>query len=193
MRVRLVAPPWGKPNLTIEAKEAIDILETDIWASASVDFYAKREALVHAGKHAPKGMQQTLNSIIDKRFSDNGWDGNSGYYAKNTTWIRVTFRHQMSLGSDIIDALKVCKKEGIKLAIILAANRDTLNVISPNDASALISFEKLRREILNLNGALDIPLLIGELTPKSTASEIIDDELRRERPRDITIPIETRR
>ena len=99
----------------------------------------------------------------------------------------------MSLGSDIIDALKVCKKEGIKLAIILAANRDTLNVISPNDASALISFEKLRREILNLNGALDIPLLIGELTPKSTASEIIDDELRRERPRDITIPIETRR
>ncbi|MBP5440166.1 MAG: hypothetical protein J6Y14_04535 [Fibrobacter sp.] len=193
MKVRLVAPPWGKPNLTKEAKEAIDILEENVWASASVDFYAKRQALAHAGKHAPKGMQQTLNSIIDRKFLDNGWEGNSGYYVKNTTWIRVTFRHQMSLGSDIIDALKVCKKEGIELAVILAANRDTLNVVSPNDAAALISFEKLHREILNLNGALDIPLLIGEMTPKSTASKIIDDALRKNRPRDITIPIEKRR
>ncbi len=189
MKVRLVSPPWGKPELTEEAKEAIDILGEDVWASASVDFYAKREALVHAGKHAPKGMQQTLNAIIDKKFSDNCWEGDSGYYVKNATWIRVTFRHQMSLGSDIVDALKVCKKEGIELAIIMAANRETLNVVSPNDASALISFEKLHREILSLNGALNIPLLIGEMTPKSAASQVIDDALRKDRPRDITMPI----
>lgn len=192
MRVRLVAPPWGKPELTDEAKEAVDILGEDIWAAASVDFYAKREALVRAGKHAPKGMQQTLNSIIDERFSIKGWEGDSGYYVKDSTWVRVTFRHQMSLGSDIVDALKVCKKEGITLAIILAASRESLNIISPNDASALISFEKLQREIVSLNGAMDIPLLIGELTPKSAASQVIDDALRKERPRDITMPSERR-
>ena len=79
MRVRLVAPPWGKPELTDEAKEAVGILGEDIWAAASVDFYAKREALVRAGKHAPKGMQQTLNSIIDERFSIKGWEGDSGF------------------------------------------------------------------------------------------------------------------
>ena len=111
---------------------------------------------------------------------------------KDSTWVRVTFRHQMSLGSDIVDALKVCKKEGITLAIILAASRESLNIISPNDASALISFEKLQREIISLNGAMDIPLLIGELTPKSAASQVIDDALRKERPRDITMPSERR-
>ncbi len=46
--------------------------------------------------------------------------------------------------------------------------------------------------IISLNGAMDIPLLIGELTPKSAASQVIDDALRKERPRDITMPSERR-
>lgn len=94
----------------------------------------------------------------------------------------------MSLGSDIVDAMKVCKKEGIQLAIILAASRNALDVISPNDAAALVSFEKLEREIIGLNGVTDIPLIIGELTPSSSASEAINDSLRKSRPRDVTVP-----
>lgn len=85
----------------------------------------------------------------------------------------------MSLGSDILDALKVCKKEGIEQAVILAANRKTLNIISPNDAAAIVSFEKLEKEILSLYGALDIPLLIGELTPLTSASKDVVAELKK--------------
>ena len=94
----------------------------------------------------------------------------------------------MSLGSDILDAIKVCKKEGMQQAVILAANRKTLDLISPNDAAAIVSFEKLEREIMSLNGALDIPLFFGELTPVSSASSDINVELRKARPRDLTIP-----
>ncbi len=123
-----------------------------------------------------------------ERFNYHGWDGDFGYFIKEKTWIRVTFRHQMSLGSDILDALKVCKKEGIEQAVILAANRKTLNIISPNDAAAIVSFEKLEKEILSLYGALDIPLLIGELTPLTSASKDVEAELKKERYRDLTIP-----
>ena len=94
----------------------------------------------------------------------------------------------MSLGSDILDAIKVCKIEGMEQVTILAANRKTLDLISPNDAAAIVSFEKLEREILSLNGALDIPLLIGELSPFSSASNDINAELKKARPRDISIP-----
>ena len=73
-------------------------------------------------------------------------------------------------------------------AVILAANKKTLDIISPNDANAIVSFEKLEREIISLNGALDIPLLYGELTPFSSASSDINGELRKARPRDLTIP-----
>ena len=189
MKVRLFAPPWAKPELTAEAEEAFTVIADNVWKDASVLFSAERDAKNKAGKSAPKGMQRYLNEVFVKRFSSYDWFGDSGYFFKNKTWVRITFRHQMSLGSDILDALKVCKIEGMELAIILAANRATLNIISPNDASAIVSFEKLEKEILSLNGALDIPLLIGELTPLTTASDDIVAELYKQRPRDFTIPI----
>ena len=188
MEVRLVSVPWIVPDLTEEAKEAIDIIGSDIWKDASIQFYAERDAKIKAGKSAPKGMQRYLNQVLAERFEANGWYGDSGYFFKEHTWIRITFRHQMSLGSDIIDAIKVCKKEGMELAIILAANRETLKIVSPNDAAALVSFEKLQKEILSLDGALDIPLIIGELIPMTSASKDVNDELRKDRPRDIFVP-----
>ena len=188
MKVRLVAPPWVNPIITEEAKEAIVILGDEIWKQASIMFPAEREIRIQHGQSAPKGMQRFLNEVITKRFNSYKWEGNAGYYYKNKTWVRITFRHQMSLGSDILDAIKVCKKEGMELAIILAANLQTLKLISPNDAAAIVSFEKLQNEFLSLNGAIDIPLLIGELTPLSSASRDINLELKKERPRDITIP-----
>ena len=188
MKVRLFAAPWMTPVLTDEASEAIDIIGDDIWRDASIQFYATRDAKIRAGRSAPKGMQRYLNEVLNKRFQDNDWEGDSGYYFKESTWVRITFRHQMSLGSDFLDALKVCKKERMKLAIIMAANRQTLNLISPNDAAALVSFEKLQNEVLSLDGAMDIPLIIGELTPMTSASMDINNELRKERPRDISVP-----
>ena len=151
-------------------------------------FAAERETKLKAGQSAPKGMQRYLNDVITKRFTSNGWTGGAGYFFKEKTWVRITFRHQMSLGADILDAIKVCKKEGMQQAVILAANRKTLDLITPNDAAAIVSFEKLEREIMNLNGALDIPLLFGELSPISSASRDIDAELRKARPRDVSVP-----
>lgn len=188
MKTRVLASPWVKAHLTNETEEAIKLLCDDVWKEASVLFAAEREAKMKSGKSAPKGMQRYLNEVITNRFTSNGWIGDAGYFFKERTWIRVTFRHQMSLGSDILDAIKVCKIEGMEQATILAANRKTLDLISPNDAAAIVSFEKLEREILSLNGALDIPLLIGELSPFSSASNDINVELRKARPRDISIP-----
>ena len=188
MKTRLLAPPWVDTELTEELKEAIEIIAQDVWKDASVRFSAEREVKLRSGKSAPKGMQRYLNEVLTERFNEKGWDGDSGYFFKNKTWVRVTFRHQMSLGADILDALKVCKIEGMELAAILAANRNTLTVVSPNDAAALVSFEKLQNEVLSLNGALDIPLLIGELTPLTSASNAINAELKKERPRDVSVP-----
>ena len=188
MNTRLLASPWVKTRKTIETEEALDLLKDDVWKDASVLFAAERETKLRSNKSAPKGMQRYLNEVIVKRFTSNGWIGDAGYFFKGKTWVRITFRHQMSLGSDILDAIKVCKKEGMEQAVILAANKKTLDLISPNDANAIVSFEKLEREIISLNGALDIPLLYGELTPFSSASSDINGELRKARPRDVFVP-----
>lgn len=72
--------------------------------------------------------------------------------------------------------------------MILAANRETLNLITPNDAAGLVSFEKLGREVVGLDAVIDIPLVIVELTPKTNTSQMLDQELQKARPRDKTVP-----
>lgn len=188
MKVQLFAPPWGAPGMTAEGQEAVKILGDNVWADASTRFYAERDAKLRMGKRASKGMQATLNKLLVEKFEGEGWYADSGYFIKEDTWVRVTFRHQMSLGSDIIDAQKVCARSGIKLAMILAANRETLDIVSPNDAAALVSFEKLEREILDLDGVIDIPLVYGKLTPLTHASRAVENQLLRDRPRDKTVP-----
>ncbi len=188
MRTKLYPCPWSRPKITDELIEATEILSDNVWRESSVEFYAVRDAKIRFGERAPKGMQKYINEVIHNKFLEKGWEGDTGYYFKNKTWIRITFRHQMSLGSDIIDAIKVCKKEGMELAVILAANRKTLKIVSPNDASAIVSFEKLQREIINLDGAIDIPLIIGELTKLTSASKEVNNGLLKERPRDISVP-----
>lgn len=189
MNTNLFAAPWTNAKLTEEAKEAVKIIRDDVWKEASIRYAAERDAKIRAGKSAPKGLQRYINEVLSEKFLSKDWEGGAGYFYKNHTWVRITFRHQMSLGSDFLDAIKVCKKEGMSLAIILAANYQTLKLISPNDASAIISYEKIANEVMSLYGAIDIPLLIGELTPFSSASQDVNDELRKERPRDITIPV----
>lgn len=188
MKLKIISAPWNSPKITKEFQEAIEIIGDNVWKEASIKFYAVREAKINNGKSAPKGMQKYINEILDSKFSAAGWDGGLGYYFKNKTWVRITFRHQMSLGSDFVNALKVCKKEGMELAVIIAANKETLKIISPNDAGAMISFDKLLTEMMSLDGVIDIPLIIGELTPLTQAPNGIKKEILKERPRDISIP-----
>lgn len=188
MRVSLLAPPWGAPQPTTELQEALDILADGVWSEAAVRFYAERAAKERRGQRAPKGMQAELNRVIAERMDAGGWIGMEGRYSKGRTWVRVTFRHQMSLGSDLIDAMKMCKKERHELAVILAADAQTLRIVSPNDAAALVSFEKLRIAVADLKGVTQIPLLIGCMTPQSEPPGDIALALEKSRPRDMTVP-----
>lgn len=188
MKLKITCAPWSNIKITSELQEAAEIIADNVWKDATIKFYSIREAKIGNGKLAPKGIQKYINEILDKKFAEAGWDGDSGYYLKNKTWIRITFRHQMSLGSDFINAMKVCKKEGMELVAIIAADKDTLKIISPNDAGALISFEKLFAEMMSLNGVIDIPLVIGSLSPLTEASKGITKEILKDRPRDISMP-----
>lgn len=187
MRVALLSAPWYQEPPTTALLEACEVLGDRTWREAAVGFYAERAARLRRGRSAPKGMQMELNKVVSRRLEDAGWAGADGRFAKDRTWVRVTFRHQMSLGSDILDAARLCAREGYLQAAILAAESGFLRVISPNDYGALVSFEKLRIAVAELQGVLDIPLFIGALSPQSVLPLDIAAELRKERPRDKTI------
>ena len=96
----------------------------------------------------------------------------------------------MSLGSDLLDAIRVHTKEKYQQVAILAAESGFLRLISPNDVNALVTFEKLRMAVVDLQGVVSPPLYIGALTAFSEVPSEILAELNRARPRDTRAPDE---
>lgn len=182
MRIEFFGTPWYQgdpPRLATEASELLD----GAWRTAATEYVGVRRVRLSQGRREPKGLQSFLNREIESRLCAGGWEGEGGRYRRDGVWLRVTFRHQMSLGSDFLDALRVCRLEDIDTAIICAAPLDLLKVISPNDAGALSSFEKVRITASSLSGVLDFPLLVGRLVPRSGVSPDVFDALRSPRPR----------
>ena len=163
MKVALDTPPWGSPEPTKELMEAISIIGSGTTAAAKAQY----NQLIRKGESVPKGMQKVINKLLDLKFEKAGWSVNDGRYLKNGTYVRITFRHAMSTGTDILDAMKLCAKDDVVLAALFACSLPALRTIAPSQASSMVSFEKLSAEIRELDGVIDIPLLLGELIPKS--------------------------
>jgi hypothetical protein len=184
MKVALERAPWHGHHPGPLISEAVEIIGDGTWREAATEFYAERATRLRHGKQAPKGIQPFLNAVLRRRFESREWDTHRGRFLKDDTWVRVTFRHQMSLGSDFLDALKVTKREGAEHVAILAASRAFLGLISPNDADVLVSYEKLSLQTADLAGCMDIPLFIGRLEPKSTLPDEVAKAISGRRPRD---------
>jgi hypothetical protein len=187
VRAILRPAPWYEGVATAELLEAVDLLD-GVWRVAAGEFYADRQAKVALGKPAPKGSQRFLNRAIEQRFEAAGWDVHGGRFTKGRTWVRVTFRHQMSLGSDLLDALKVAVKTDAEQVAIMAASADALATISPNDQHALTSYEKLSAAVHDLTGCLDIPLVLGQLILRSPLPADVARVVLGDRPRDTYTP-----
>lgn len=165
-----------------ELERALDLLD-GAWRDAAFEWFTATLS-ADSKRSRPKGLQPFMNRIIEDRFEGDGWLAHGGRFLKGETWVRITFRHQMSLGSDFIDALKVHRKEGARQVAIFAASHEFLGTITPNDQNVLTSFEKLDGQMRDLEGCLEVPLFIGRLTPKSPLPPEVLKALRKTRPRD---------
>jgi len=170
MKAVIYPAPWTKKELSSRADELEEILD-GTWREAASRYTAILNIRNEANTKVPKGVQRYLNDVLDERFSEAGWNGKEGRFRKGNTWVRITFRHQMSLGSDFIDALRLSKQDGVRECILIACTSKFLEVVTPSDAKSVISFEKIAREVQRLNGSLDINLFYGSLSAKSKLSK----------------------
>ncbi len=170
MKTSLLRLPSYSEELTQEAQEAIQLLN-GVWREATNLFLAETESALKRNKKPPSGIQKYLNEVIDERFIQNEWDGEDSRFIKRDTWIRVTFRHQMSLGSDFLDALRLIRTEKINQCILLAADEDFLRLITPRDWRSICSFQKASALAVQLEKPFPAPIIIGELKPDSKISQ----------------------
>lgn len=183
MILDLHRPTWAQHVPDIDMDTVVSPLRGS-WAEAATLYAADRSAKLGAGKRPPIGVQPHLNKVLSERYREAGWDGHGQRFLKEGVWLRVTFRHQMSIGSDILDALKVLAKGHAQVAIIAAATTEFVRVISPNDVNVLTSFEKLVAEVRDLDGAVSAPVLIGRLRPLSNLPPATASVVHGHRPRE---------
>ena len=139
-----------------------------VWEESCIDYAARYYAADAVGKSPPRGVQAHINEQIEKRLTSRGWEGSDGRFVRDKTFLRVTFRHQMSLGSDFMDALILANREGMECAVIAAAGMEFARRITPRDFNSIVTFEKLVPYYTRARPLFDIPLSIGELLPAST-------------------------
>ena len=166
MKVTVQKATWYKNDLTPESVEAINLLN-GVWREACNHFAASTNLRTANKKSGPMGIQQFINQTIDERFLESGWEGQNARFRKSSTWVSISFRHQMSLGSDLYNALWLWKRGDVKQVLLLAATLDFLRVITPKDAGSLTSFEKYAAALSHMTGAFDPPIVIGALEPNS--------------------------
>jgi hypothetical protein len=134
------------------------------WDLAAAAFEASNLSKVARGKKPSSGMQAYLTDAIDEGFQSLGWTGEDGRYSKNKSWVRVSFRHSMSLGSDFFDAQKQLKLEKYDQVALVYAHQVLLKRISPKDGGSLCSFERASQLIHDLEIMLpNLPIWLGRL------------------------------
>jgi len=173
MNLRLVRPDWYQGEPTREVSELVECLD-GVWRESANLFALDTKLSLNQGRPGPLGMQPFINEVINQRLEEKGWTGVDGRFSKSRTWIRITFRHQMSLGSDFLDAFRLARAENYEQCIIVAADDEFLRVITPRDWRSICSFSKISAQMAQLEGYFDTPLLIGELTPISALNSEVE-------------------
>ena len=176
MRIEIKKTSFCQDDLTPESKEVLSLVN-GVWSEACGHFVAIRAVQRQSGGVKLLGIQKSINHVLNERFLDAGWSGQDSRFRKNSTWVRFTFRHQMSLGSEIIDAIKVAKKEKITQCFLISAPHEFLQIISPRDAGSLTSYEKLVNELATLENVISVPLILGALVPISSLSSQVREEV----------------
>lgn len=134
------------------------------WETAVAAFQASNLSRVARGKKPSSGMQSYITDAIDEGFESAGWVGEDGRYSKGKTWVRVSFRHAMSLGSDFLDAQRQLKLENFEQVALVYAHHALLKRISPNDGGSLCSFERGALLVHDLEKiSPGIPVWLGRL------------------------------
>jgi hypothetical protein len=149
----------------------------DIWQVAARNYVSKYEALRAHGKKPPQGAQAFINSQLESTLSDRGWEGTDGRFVKDGVWLRITFRHQMSLGSDFMDALLLAHREQLKGLVIAAPSLDFAKVITPKDANSITTYEKLEEYFARAVELFQVPIAIGRLSPIGNIENKIQEVL----------------
>ena len=129
-----------------------------------------------SGLKEAQGKQSTLNAIFREEFAKFGWETEKNVFNdpindltidfwKRQVGIDVAFNHRSFIGGDLLRLQAAAEvKNVINVGVYICPTKDFVKVVSPKDASSMVSYERTRWYLENFYPVLTAPILLIGLT-----------------------------
>ena len=155
--------PYGLDKSMDNPLSSLNSILTGTWEESNQIFQASNSARIAQNKKKKVGLQSDLNALITQKLIDAGWEGEEGRFFRDGSWIRISFRHYMSQGADLLEAYSVFKRENFKQIALIYGEDAFLKSVWPGGHSALCSYEKAVSMWSQYEEILPMPLILGKI------------------------------
>jgi hypothetical protein len=158
-------------------KEIIDVIESIDFHEVDKKFAEDNLDREKKGRKLAKGKQATINSMFRVLFSQRGWEIEKNVFNdpdndltidfwKRDIGVDVAFNHRSFIGGDLLRLQAAAEvKNVINVGVYICPRKDFAKLISPQDATSMVSFERAKWYLVNFYSVFTVPILLIGLKP----------------------------
>lgn len=137
-------------------------------------FQRENEQRAQAGRKAAQGKQSTINAMFREEFSRRGWEVEKNVFNdpdndltldfwKRNVGVDIAFNHRSYIGGDLLRLQAAAEvKNVINVGVYVCPTKKFARMVSPKDASTMVSYERARWYFHNFYPVLTAPIwLVG--------------------------------
>jgi len=129
-----------------------------------------------AGRKEAKGKQSTINAMFREEFLRLEWECEKNVFNdpindlaidfwKRNIGVDVAFNHRSFIGGDLLRLQAAAEvKNVITVGVYICPVKEFARIVSPKDASSMVSFERAKWYLDNVYPVLTAPILLIGLT-----------------------------
>jgi hypothetical protein len=164
-------------NSDYSIKQEIEkIVHSIDFVNVVIEYEKENERRINSGKKKAQGKQMIINTLFRKEFSKCGWELEKNVFNDPTNdlvldfWKRsigvdVAFNHRSFIGGDLLRLQAAAEvKNVINVGIYICPTKDFAKIVSPNDASSMVSYERSKWYLENFYPIITAPILLIGLT-----------------------------
>jgi hypothetical protein len=164
-------------NSDYALKQEIErVIQLVLFEDVLARFEQENKHRKNSGRKEAQGKQSTINAIFREEFAKFGWEIEKNVFNdpindltidfwKRKVGIDVAFNHRSFIGGDLLRLQAAAEvKNVINVGVYICPTKDFAKVVSPKDASSMVSYERTKWYLDNFYPVLTAPILVIGLT-----------------------------
>jgi len=160
-------------NSDYSLKQEIEkIIHSIDFAEVLSEYEKENDRRIKEGKKKAQGKQIIINKLFRKEFSKYEWELEKNVFNdptndlvldfwKRSVGVDIAFNHRSFIGGDLLRLQAAAEvKNVIKVGVYVCPIKEFTKVVSPNDASSMVSYERVKWYLENFYPIITAPILL---------------------------------